>query len=427
MASLVAVVAGASRGAGRGIALALGDAGAVVYVTGRTTRASLAAAAAAAGDVAGVTGGATTATTTAGGTAEPASTAAVAAADPAQRATRKGPKAEVFTKGTVDDTAEEVTARGGTGVAVACDHTNEEEVAALFARVAAEHGGRLDVVVNAVWGGNERLNAGDTWMEGFWTPGTWAWRDSMRAGPYAAYLTSRAAAPLLAANSRGAVLVHITEPAMPPSPPPDVVLKPPAPLADEEGGGGAGGGGAGGGAAGAAGAGGAGAAGAASAGGAATDMAGGGATAVAKAAAADAAAVADAAAGAPPAPPGYMANMFWDVAHATINRMAFAMACELAPKGVASVAVSPGFMRTERVMAALERNPAAAEATGTPGETPEYVGRAVVALARAMAAGGDRAAGVVAMGTSGQVQPVGRLARAYGFTDVDGTQPWWTL
>lgn len=122
-----------------------------------------------------------------------------------------------------------------------------------------------------------------------------------------------------------------------------------------------------------------------------------------------------------------MGNMFWDVAHMTINRMAYAMACELAPKGVASVAVSPGFMATERVLASIERDPAAAEAFGTPGETPEYVGRAVTALAKAMAAGGVRAEAVIALGTCGDVHPVGRLARSLGFTDVNGKQPWWSL
>ncbi len=90
----VAVVTGASRGIGRGIALALGEQGAIVYVTGRTVDA--------------------------GGAALP---------------------------GTVGETAADVTARGGTGIAVRVDHADDAQIAALFDRVAAEQG-RLDILVN---------------------------------------------------------------------------------------------------------------------------------------------------------------------------------------------------------------------------------------------------------------------------------------
>eukprot|EP00775_Hariotina_reticulata_P012906 gene12906-13032_t len=57
------------------------------------------------------------------------------------------------TPGCVEDTAEEVTRRGGTGIAVICDHTDSQQVAALFERVAVEQQGRLDLLVNAAWGG----------------------------------------------------------------------------------------------------------------------------------------------------------------------------------------------------------------------------------------------------------------------------------
>ncbi|WP_228974885.1 SDR family NAD(P)-dependent oxidoreductase [Streptomyces sp. DH12] len=100
----VAVVTGASRGVGRGIALALGAAGATVYATGRSTRGE--------GRTEGL-------------------------------------------PGTVDDTAEEVTARGGTGVAVRCDHRSTEDNQALADRIRADHGG-LDVLVNNAWAGYER-------------------------------------------------------------------------------------------------------------------------------------------------------------------------------------------------------------------------------------------------------------------------------
>src|SRR5512142_2153316 len=93
----VAVVAGATRGAGRGIACMLGEAGATVYCTGRSVRGNLA---------------------------------------------RQG-RPE-----TIEETAELVTARGGKGIAVRVDHTDEDQVKALFRRVAKEQAGRLDILVN---------------------------------------------------------------------------------------------------------------------------------------------------------------------------------------------------------------------------------------------------------------------------------------
>ncbi|RCH67678.1 SDR family NAD(P)-dependent oxidoreductase [Streptomyces sp. SDr-06] len=105
----IALVAGATRGAGRGIAVQLGAAGATVYVTGRTTR---------------------------------------------ER------RSEYDRPETIEETAELVTAAGGTGIAVPTDHLVPEQVRALAERVDAEQG-RLDVLVNDVWGG-ERLFAFDT-------------------------------------------------------------------------------------------------------------------------------------------------------------------------------------------------------------------------------------------------------------------------
>ncbi|MFE6935977.1 SDR family oxidoreductase [Streptomyces sp. NPDC057699] len=104
----IALVAGATRGAGRGIAVQLGAAGATVYVTGRTTR---------------------------------------------ER------RSEYDRPETIEETAELVTAAGGTGIAVPTDHLVPEQVRALAGRIDAEQG-RLDVLVNDVWGG-ERLFAFD--------------------------------------------------------------------------------------------------------------------------------------------------------------------------------------------------------------------------------------------------------------------------
>ncbi len=97
----VALVAGATRGAGRGIAVELGAAGATVYVTGRTTR-------------------------------------------------QQG--SEYGRKETIEETAEFVGAAGGTGIAVQVDHLVSKEVARLVDRIRAE-AGRLDILVNDVWGG----------------------------------------------------------------------------------------------------------------------------------------------------------------------------------------------------------------------------------------------------------------------------------
>ena len=109
----VAVVAGATRGAGRGIAVALGAAGATVYCTGRSVR--------------------------------------------GRPATAGRPE-------TIEETAELVSARGGIGIPVQVDHTVPEQVAALFARIEREQAGRLDLLVNDVWGGDELTD----WSKRFW-------------------------------------------------------------------------------------------------------------------------------------------------------------------------------------------------------------------------------------------------------------------
>ncbi|WP_425265354.1 SDR family oxidoreductase [Streptomyces rubellomurinus] len=99
----VALVAGGTRGAGRGIAVELGAAGATVYVTGRSTRLR---------------------------------------------------RSEYDRPETIEDTADLVTAAGGRGVAVPTDHLVPEQVAALVARIEAEQG-QLDVLVNDIWGGEK--------------------------------------------------------------------------------------------------------------------------------------------------------------------------------------------------------------------------------------------------------------------------------
>ena len=158
LASTVAVVTGASRGAGKGIALALGEAGATVYCVGRTRR----------GGAAPIDGA----------------------------------------PGTIDDTAEAVTARGGRGIAVATDCTDEAQVAAAFAQVERDHGG-LDVLANAVWGGHDAFRSHDEWMASmgrpFWERAGQMWSLTMDAGPRAYLLASAQAARLMAARKRGLI------------------------------------------------------------------------------------------------------------------------------------------------------------------------------------------------------------------------------
>jgi NAD(P)-dependent dehydrogenase (short-subunit alcohol dehydrogenase family) len=100
LAGKVALVSGATRGGGRGIAVALGEAGATVYATGRTTR---------------------------------------------------DRRSEIDRPETIEETAELVSAAGGEGIAVAVDHLDPAQVARLIARIDSEHG-RLDVLVNDIWG-----------------------------------------------------------------------------------------------------------------------------------------------------------------------------------------------------------------------------------------------------------------------------------
>jgi NAD(P)-dependent dehydrogenase (short-subunit alcohol dehydrogenase family) len=134
----VAVVTGASRGVGKGIALVLGDAGATVYVTGRST---------------------------------------------------------------VEETAAEVTARGGTGIPARTDHTDDEQVATLFERVRRESG-RLDVVVANAWGGYENYDH-ETFAAPFWQQPLSRWSSMFDAGLRAQYTTAYFAAPLLLEQKRG--------------------------------------------------------------------------------------------------------------------------------------------------------------------------------------------------------------------------------
>jgi len=138
VAASVVVVAGASRGAGRGIAEALSDAGAVVYATGRSV-------------------------------------------DKAELPDRV--------------------------IRMRCDHTNDDDVERLFRRIDEEHG-RLDILVNSVWGGYERMVEGNkfTWAVPFWEQPRWRWDAMMTAGVRAAFVASQLAATRMVREKRGLIV-----------------------------------------------------------------------------------------------------------------------------------------------------------------------------------------------------------------------------
>jgi NAD(P)-dependent dehydrogenase (short-subunit alcohol dehydrogenase family) len=272
---VVALVTGASRGAGRAIALELGTAGATVYVTGRSVD--------------------------------------------GQPTTNDVP-------GTIDATARDVTAAGGRGIALRCDHAVDSDVEAVMSRVRADQG-RLDLLVNNVWGGYEDPQCRPLPLAPFWEQAIALGDRMFTTGVRAHLVASQLAVPLMLAQRRG-LIVSTTA---------NVAALP------------------------------------------------------------------------------YMPNIFYDLAKHAVARMIWAMAEELRPRGIAAVAVAPGFMRTERIVEAFRRAGMMAALDGPrgPSETPAYLGRAIVALA----------SDPRVIARSGHVLEAGALAREYGFTDVDGTQP----
>jgi len=154
LAGRVALVAGATRGAGRGIAVELGAAGATVYVTGRTTR--------------------------------------------EQRSEYDRPE-------TIEDTADLVTAAGGTGIAVPTDHLVPEQVERLVARIDAEQG-HLDVLVNDIWGGEYLAE----WDEPVWEHSLENGLRILRLAIDTHLVTARYAFPLLIRRP-GGLAVEVTD------------------------------------------------------------------------------------------------------------------------------------------------------------------------------------------------------------------------
>lgn len=288
----VAVVAGATRGAGRGIAAALGEAGATVICTGRSS------------------------------------------ATGALRSDYHRPE-------TIEETADLVTAAGGVGVPIAVDHLDRAAVAGLAQRLGREYG-RIEVLVNDIWGAEVLKGAPPTWNTPIWEHDLDDGLRILALGVETHLVTSHHLLPLLA--KPGGLLVEITD--------------------------------------------------------GTTEY----------------------------NAENYRISVFYDLAKTAVNRLAFSQGHELARCGATAVAITPGWLRSEMMLdnwAVTEANWRTALEPDRPGglpsaptgfarsESPRYVGRAVAALA-----GDDaRARWNQASVTSAA------LARAYGFTDVDGTRP----
>ena len=149
LAGKVAVVTGSSRGIGRGTAIALGEQGATVYVTGRTTEGNL----------------------------------------------------------SIGETAERVDRAGGVGIAVEVDHGDDALIAALFARVGRDHG-HLHILVNNVY----KIPDPPAWGGGFWDHPVSVWDDQVGIGLRSHYVASWHAAPLLFAAGPGGLICNVSSP-----------------------------------------------------------------------------------------------------------------------------------------------------------------------------------------------------------------------
>ena len=247
----VALVTGASRGVGRGVALGLIEAGATVYITGRSVA--------------------------------------------------------------------DMQYVGDKGTAIECDHRDDEQVRTACRRIADERG-RLDVLVNNVWGGYEKMIEGGefTWARPFWQQPLWRWDAMFQAGVRAAYVASQLAAQMMVGQQSG-LIVNISF------------------WAAQK----------------------------------------------------------------------YLSNVAYGAAKAATDKLTADMAHELREHNVAVVSLYPGLVRTEKVMEA------AAWLDLSNSESPQFIGRAVAALA----------ADPQVIEKSGGVLVAAQLAREYGFSDIDGKIP----
>jgi NAD(P)-dependent dehydrogenase (short-subunit alcohol dehydrogenase family) len=268
-----------ARRAAPGIAVALGEAGATVYCTGRTTR---------------------------------------------ER------RSEYDRPETIEETAELVRAAGGDAVAIAADHLEPEAVEAVTRRIDADHG-RLDVLVNDVWGGELLFE----WNKPVWEHDLQRGLRLVRLGIETHLITSHFALPLLI-REPGGLVVEMTDGTRD--------------YNDRN----------------------------------------------------------------------YRISVFYDLVKTSVIRLAYAQGVELAPHGCTAVALTPGWLRSEMMLenfGVTEANWREAAAVqphfAAISESPRFVGRAVAALA----------ADPDVRSRNGGSFSSGELARDYGFTDVDGSQP----
>src|ERR1051325_420297 len=247
----VALVTGASRGVGKGVALELVAAGATVYITGRSVE-----------DMQYVSGG---------------------------------------------------------GTALECDHRDDGQVRSAFQRIADEQG-RLDVLVNNVWGGYENMveNGEFTWPRPFWQQPLWRWDAMFQAGVRANYVASQLAAQVMVAQQCG-LIVNISF------------------WAAQK----------------------------------------------------------------------HLGNVAYGVSKAATDKLTADMSHELRDYNVAVVSLYPGLVRTEKVMEAAQFLDLSNS------ESPEFIGRAVAALA----------SDPEVLRHTGKVLVAAALAIEYGFTDIDGKTP----
>lgn len=247
----VALVTGASRGVGKGIALELIAAGATVYITGRSV--------------------------------------------------------------------EDMQYVSGKGIAVECDHRSDEQVQRAFHQIAKEQG-RLDILVNNIWGGYENMieNGEFTWSCPFWQQPLWRWDAMFQAGVRAHYVASQFAARAMVTRRSG-LIVNISF------------------WAAQK----------------------------------------------------------------------YIGNVAYGVSKAATDKLTTDISRELREHNVTVVSLYPGLVRTEKVMQAAEW------LNLSNSESPQFIGRAVVALA----------SDPELMERTGKVLVAAGLAQEYGFTDIDGKTP----
>jgi NAD(P)-dependent dehydrogenase (short-subunit alcohol dehydrogenase family) len=229
----------------------------------------------------------------------------------------------------VEDTAGEVTSRGGKGIGVVADLSDEAQVARLFHRIEEECG-RLDVLANSVW--TPRVHS--EWSKPFWEMNP-AWWPQMLQTISACWLTGVHAARVMTKAGRG-LIAFVTD---------NYALSDDMSVVDPH---------------------------------------------------------AD--------PSAWRGQILHDFGHECINRFVLGMSKGTQRHNVSVVGLNPGFMRTEGVLMHMTTDELKKQFRFDLSETPEYLGRAVAALAGA----GD------VMNKNGQLLWVADLAQEYGFTDVDG-------